>query len=103
MLAHQPPYVLVKFNFIFLDNVGGIAQSVERWSNKPLVAGSIPSVTITLLLIVGDAEKVCNRIYPEILFNNTCIHLCRHLFRLNLRAKAKASLDPHKLSGCAMS
>ena len=41
--------ILVIFIFVVYYNVGGIAQSVERWSNKPLVAGSIPSVTITLL------------------------------------------------------
>jgi hypothetical protein len=30
---------------------GRIAQSVERWSNKPLVMGSSPIVTTTLFLI----------------------------------------------------
>ena len=37
-------------------DVGGIAQSVERWSNKPLVAGSIPSVTITLFATQKTAK-----------------------------------------------
>jgi hypothetical protein len=37
---------------------GRVAQSVERWSNKPLVKGSSPFVTRFFCLIVGFASRL---------------------------------------------
>ena len=40
---------------------GRIAQSVERWSNKPLVMGSSPIVTIFLSVCEKREQKCLDR------------------------------------------
>ncbi len=37
---------------------GRLAQSVERWSNKPLVAGSIPATTIRFCFVVSGGNRM---------------------------------------------
>ena len=42
---------------------GRIAQSVERWSNKPLVMGSIPIVPIFVVFHNRWSTEWANRVY----------------------------------------
>ncbi len=35
---------------------GRLAQSVERWSNKPLVAGSIPATTTPFVAVLSSTD-----------------------------------------------
>ena len=60
------------YNIFFSGDVnnGCIAQSVERWSNKPLVMGSSPIVTIFFFLgvrVAFVAERL--RRYVQVVVN----------------------------------
>ncbi len=53
---------------------GRLAQSVERWSNKPLVAGSIPATTIQFCMLYAmHGLHFLSSLYVTIRLSFACI------------------------------